>query len=235
MLRLPFCLPEDCRVSLERDQMKPDIILIGGGGHCKSCIDVIEQENKYAIAGIVDRPGEKGHKALGYPISACDEDIPGLARQFYFIITLGQIKSAKKRTRLYRELKEYGATLPTIISPHAYVSPHTEIGQGTIVMHGATVNVGARVGANCIINSHALIEHDAIIHDHCHISTGAIINGGVEIGEQTFIGSRAMVREGVTVGEQVIVGGGGMVLRDIPSHTQFKLREQYETKDLHHR
>jgi hypothetical protein len=29
-----------------------DLILIGGGGHCKSCIDVIELETKYAIAGI---------------------------------------------------------------------------------------------------------------------------------------------------------------------------------------
>ena len=34
--------------------MKEKLILIGGGGHCKSCIDVIEQENKYEIAGIVD-------------------------------------------------------------------------------------------------------------------------------------------------------------------------------------
>ena len=36
--------------------MKEEIILIGGGGHCKSCIDVIEQEGKYQIAGIVDLP-----------------------------------------------------------------------------------------------------------------------------------------------------------------------------------
>lgn len=36
--------------------MKEQIILIGGGGHCKSCIDVIEQEGKYQIAGIVDLP-----------------------------------------------------------------------------------------------------------------------------------------------------------------------------------
>ena len=28
-----------------------DIILIGGGGHCKSCIDVIEMTNKYNIIG----------------------------------------------------------------------------------------------------------------------------------------------------------------------------------------
>ncbi|MCK5437701.1 MAG: acetyltransferase [Desulfobulbaceae bacterium] len=202
--------------------MKPDIILIGGGGHCKSCIDVIEQENKYAIAGIVDKPEKKGHKVLGCPISACDEDLPDLARQFQFLITLGQIQSAEKRTRLYRELKEYGATLPTIISPRAYVSPHAEIGQGTIVMHGATVNAGARVGVNCIINSHALIEHDAIIHDHCHISTGAIINGGVEIGEQTFIGSRTMTREYITIGAGSFIAGGMSIYQDLPEQSRVK-------------
>ncbi len=32
-----------------------EIILVGGGGHCKSVIDVIEQEAKYKIAGIIDK------------------------------------------------------------------------------------------------------------------------------------------------------------------------------------
>jgi len=32
-----------------------DIILIGGGGHCRSVIDVIESENKFLIRGIVDQ------------------------------------------------------------------------------------------------------------------------------------------------------------------------------------
>ena len=36
--------------------MKQRIVLIGGGGHCKSCIDVIEQQGVYQIAGIVDLP-----------------------------------------------------------------------------------------------------------------------------------------------------------------------------------
>jgi len=36
--------------------MKEKIILIGGGGHCKSCIDVIEQEGRFIIAGIVLAP-----------------------------------------------------------------------------------------------------------------------------------------------------------------------------------
>jgi len=30
------------------------LLLIGGGGHCRSCIDFIEEEGKYQIAGIVN-------------------------------------------------------------------------------------------------------------------------------------------------------------------------------------
>jgi len=33
--------------------MKSELILVGGGGHCKSCIDVIERQGKYRIAGII--------------------------------------------------------------------------------------------------------------------------------------------------------------------------------------
>lgn len=37
------------------DNSKLKIILIGGGGHCHSVIDVIEQENRFNIAGIIDK------------------------------------------------------------------------------------------------------------------------------------------------------------------------------------
>ena len=35
--------------------MKKKIILIGAGGHCKACIDVIELENKFKIVGLIDK------------------------------------------------------------------------------------------------------------------------------------------------------------------------------------
>jgi len=37
---------------------KPNLILIGGG-HCKSCIDVIEQEQRFQIAEIIALPENK--------------------------------------------------------------------------------------------------------------------------------------------------------------------------------
>ena len=151
--------------------MKEKIILIGGGGHCKSCIDVIEQEGKYRIAGIVDVSEKLHQKVLGYEIIATDDDLPRLVNEYEnFLITLGQIKSPEKRIRIFQTLKDLGAKLPVIISPLAYVSKHAEIGDGTIIMHHSLINAGAKIGSNCIINSKALIEHDAIIEDHCHIA-----------------------------------------------------------------
>ena len=37
---------------------KFELLLIGAGGHCRSCIDVIEQEGRFRIAGVVDKVGE---------------------------------------------------------------------------------------------------------------------------------------------------------------------------------
>ena len=200
--------------------MKEKIILIGGGGHCKSCIDVIEQVGTFQIAGIVDVPEKLHQKILGYEIIATDDDLPQLVKEVEnFLITLGQIKSPKKRIRLFEKVKEVGGRLPVIISPLAYVSTHATLGEGTIVMHNALVNAGAQIGRNCIINSKALVEHDAVIGDHCHISTGAIINGGVKIGSGTFFGSNAVCKEYIEIGENAVIGFGAKIGKNIPSNS----------------
>lgn len=172
------------------------LILIGGGGHCKSCIDVIEQEGKYEIVGILDKVEFIGQKVLGYEIIGSDDDMQKYVDQgFTFLLTIGQIKTPSVRKKLFDRLQAYQAKIATIISPHAYVSKHSTIGKGTIIMHDALVNADVSVGINCIINSKALIEHDVCIEDFCHISTAAIINGGVMVKEGTFFGSNAVSKE----------------------------------------
>jgi sugar O-acyltransferase (sialic acid O-acetyltransferase NeuD family) len=176
--------------------MKEKIILIGGGGHCKSCIDVIEHEDRFEIAGIVDIPEKNHHGVLGYPVIGSDSDLVKLTKTFpNVLITLGQIKSPNRRMYLFNMIKQMGARFPVIQSPLAYVSSHAQVAEGTIVMHYALINAGASVGRNCIINTKALVEHDAVIEDHCHISTGAVVNGGVKIGSGSFFGSGAVSRE----------------------------------------
>ena len=187
--------------------MKSEILLIGGGGHCKSVIDVIEQEDKYSIAGIVDKKELIGSNVLGYKVIACDDDLPNLFQKYkYAIVTVGQIKSNVLKVKLFNILKEIGYKLPVIVSPLAYVSKHSLVDEGTIIMHNALVNADATVGKNCIINTKALIEHDSIVEDNCHISTAAVINGGVTVKENTFFGSNATSKEYIEINNFVKAG-----------------------------
>jgi len=193
-----------------------EIVLIGGGGHCISCIDVIEHENIYKIAGIVDQPEHLHKKVMGYEIFGCDDDLPVLVKEYpYFFITIGQIESPAVRTKMFETLITLNAALPVIVSPNAYVSKHAQLGQGTIVMHKALVNANAIVGENCIINTGAIVEHDADVGNHCHISTSATVNGGVVIGDRSFIGSNAVTREGVALGSDVFIGCNERVTQDV--------------------
>lgn len=190
--------------------MKPKLILIGGGGHCASCIDVIEQEGKFEIAGIVDNaPGSKD--ILGYPVVGKDDDLSSLRPICDFaLVTVGQIRSPQARIRLFEHTKSLGYTLPTIISPRAYVSKYASVGEGSIIMHDALINSRATIGSNCIINTKALIEHDAIVGDHCHISTTAVINGGGVVGRGTFVGSNAATKEAVMTNENDFIKAGSL-------------------------
>ncbi len=195
---------------------RKEIILIGGGGHCRACIDVIEAEGKFKIAGIIDQKENIGKAVLGYTIIGSDEDLPRLVKKYrHFLITIGQIKIFANRIQLYGRLKELGADLPTIVSPVAYVSEHAKLGEGTIIMHKAVVNAGAQLGKNCIVNTGAIIEHDAVIGDHTHVSTGCVINGCAQIGGKVFIGSKSVVRESLNVGDEVILGAGSVVVKDL--------------------
>ena len=188
------------------------IILIGGGGHCKSVIDVIEQEAQFDIAGIVDKPELLGSTIFGYPVIGNDSDLESLAKKYQnALITIGQIKSSSLRIKLYDLAIKAQFLLPYIVSPNAYVSKHSKIGSGTVVMHNAIVNANASIGNNCIINSKALIEHDCFISDHCHISTNTIINGGVKIGSRCFIGSNVTTKNNITISENSFIKAGSLV------------------------
>src|SRR5512136_594267 len=118
--------------------MKEKIILIGGGGHCRACIDVIEQEGRFTIEGIVDVPEKIQHKVLGYPVIGSDSDLAKLIKSCpNVLLTLGQIKSPSRRIELFYDLMTMGARYPVIKSPLAYVSRHALVAEGTIIMHHA--------------------------------------------------------------------------------------------------
>lgn len=194
--------------------MTKNLILVGGGGHCKSVIEAAESAG-YNILGVLDTPENVGKQVLAYSVIGTDDDIPQYVDKAEFVITVGFIKNPAIRIKLYNKVKEAGGKLATVIASTAHVSKYSTIGEGTVVMHQAFVNAGAHIGANCIINTFCNIEHDAQIGDQCHISTGTMVNGDCKVGDRCFIGSQSVLANGITIDEDIIVGAASFVRKSI--------------------
>jgi|TARA_B110000211_G_scaffold228514_1_gene284854 sugar O-acyltransferase (sialic acid O-acetyltransferase NeuD family) len=190
-----------------------EIILIGAGGHCKACIDVIEEEKKFKILKIFDK--DKKLKTLFNYKVILEKHLNNSIKINYALITVGQIKNSDIRYNLFKKLKKKGFRMPKIISPYAHISKHASVGEGTIVMHNAVINAGASIGKNCIINSSSLIEHDVTIGDHTHISTKAVINGGSKIGSKVFFGSSSVTKENIRIKDKSLISANKFIKKNI--------------------
>lgn len=191
-----------------------NLILVGGGGHCKSVIDVAESVG-FKIIAILDKEDNIGKRVLNYTITGTDDDIPNYVNKGNFIVTVGQIKNSLLRIKLHDKILNFGGRLATIIASTAYVSKYAKIDEGTVVLHHASVNAEANIGKGCIINSFTNIEHESIIGDYSHISTGAMINGGCKIGHSVFIGSNTTLLQCISIVSDSIIGAGSLVNKDI--------------------
>lgn len=193
-----------------------EIVLIGSGGHAKSCLEVIRTKKNLKVVGYVSNLREKV-KIFRY--LGTDKDLIKIRKKYRNVhLGIGFIKNYKLRLRIINKLKKLKFFFPKIISNNSLVSKNAKIGNGTIVMNFCIVNYDAQIGENSIINNKALIEHDVKIGSNCHISTSVTINGNCKIGNNTFIGSGVIVNNGVKIGNNCLVGSGLTIKKDMRDH-----------------
>lgn len=194
------------------------LLLIGGGGHCRSVLDCIDR-SLYEELAICDLESRIGQIVDGVPIIGCDRQIVEL-RAYGFTdaaITLGSIGKTTLRKSLYHQALAAGFRLPPVIAPSALVSTHAIVGSGTFVGKGAIINAGACIGCCCIINTGAIIEHDCRINNFVHLAPGTVLSGSVQIGANTHLGTNTTVLQNIQIGEDTLVGAGSVVVRNLPS------------------
>lgn len=194
------------------------LLLVGGGGHCRSVLDCVLRSGTYEAVGIVERDGAPEALVLGVPIVGHDADLPRLLADGwrFAAVTLGSVGDPSRRRALFRQLTLLGFHPPVIADPSAVISTHTDIAAGTFIGKRAVVNAGSMIGACAIVNTGAVIEHDCRIGAFCHISPGAVLCGAVQAEENTHIGAGAVVLQGVHIGRGAIIGAGSVILRDVP-------------------
>ncbi|MDD3350330.1 MAG: acetyltransferase [Eubacteriales bacterium] len=197
--------------------MLKKLLLIGGGGHCKSVLDSLLPTREYSEIGIIEKSAEIGDSIFGIPIIGVDEDLPRLFRQGYknAFFAVGSTANPTMRVKFFQELKDYGFQIPNIIDPSAAVSPYAKLGRGVFVGKNAVINADVEIGNGTIINTAAIIEYECRIGNFVHIAPTAVLTGAVEVGDYTHIGTGCIVKKKVSIGSYAMIGAGVVVANNI--------------------
>jgi len=197
------------------------VVIVGGGGHAKMCIDVVRQQQVLQVVGILDDGIDEGVQVLGVPVLGPLDRLEQLRADGIGLAVngIGAVTRHPFRSEVYARIKAAGYALPNIAHPHAAIEPSVVLGEGNQIMAGAVVGSAARIGDNCIVNSNAVVSHDSVLADNVHVAPGALLAGGVHVGSNTLIGMGVTVFMGVHIGENVVVVNGQHVFCSIPSGT----------------
>jgi sugar O-acyltransferase (sialic acid O-acetyltransferase NeuD family) len=190
-------------------------VVIGGGGHAKVLLHILERLPAFEVLGYLD-PDDRGI-LLGHPRLGGDEFLPKLARKHPSLaaaIGIGKVKAESRRLKLIADLLKAGLALPPIIAPSAVVARDVVIGDGSVIFDGAVVQPGCQLGKGVIVNSRAVVDHDCSLGADVHLAPGAVLSGGVVVGDSCFLGAGSVCKQGVKIAEGCTIGAGAAVVSD---------------------
>jgi sugar O-acyltransferase (sialic acid O-acetyltransferase NeuD family) len=191
------------------------LVLFGAGGHAKVIIDIIEQQGRYEIAGILDDDARrKGSRFFGYTVLGTRAELPALSSTHlrHAIVAIGDNAG---RAAVAAVLAQQDWQFATAVHPRASISRGVDMGPGCVIMAGCVVNADAYLGGHVIVNTGSTVDHDCRIEDVVHIAPGCHLCGGVRVGQGSLLGAGTTVTPGVKIGSKAIVGAGSTVIRDV--------------------
>lgn len=195
-------------------------VIIGGGGHGKVIIDIVEKAAELNLLGLLDSQPPIGSKVLGYEVIGRESDLGKLIQEREIEGLIVAIGDNWLRSRLVGSLSSVapGIAFPNAIHPAAQIAKNVSLGQGTVVMAGAVVNSGTSVGDFCILNTNCSVDHDCRLGDYVSFAPNSCAGGNVEVGEYSAICLGAKIVHGAKIGPQTVIGAGATVLSDLPSN-----------------
>lgn len=201
---------------------KPYLLIYGAGGHAKSVMEMVLQNQAYAIAGIVDDdPALTGKQVLGIPVLGSRAILAALKAHGVRLAAngVGGILDINVRVRVYAALEQAGFSFPAIQHPRATLEPSASVEDGVQVFANAYIGSQALLKSRCMVNTNAVVSHDCVIGAYSHIAPGALLAGHVHVGERSLVGMGVTTAIGVRIGDGVRIGNSAILLADVPDRT----------------
>ncbi len=153
------------------------LLILGGGGHAKTCIDLLLMTGGWEIVGILDARQPIGSVILGVPVLDRDDDA-ALKRQWdngvrIAVNGIGLVQKHARRHQLYERLKSVGFFLPNLIHPHhiapgALLASEVSVASNTLIGMGCTIYLRARIGSNVVVANGTNIYRDVADNEVLH-------------------------------------------------------------------
>jgi sugar O-acyltransferase (sialic acid O-acetyltransferase NeuD family) len=197
---------------------KQKLFIFGVSGLAKEVIDLVEEYNKFDVAGILDDDIQThgtifhGHKVFG-PIEMASELTGSL-----FLICIASLKSSVDRSKIAKSHNIPTERFATIIHPAAKVSRSSTIEPGSIVLANSTITANSRLGRFSIVMPSVVITHDDHVGESCTFASGSTVAGYVKIGDSVYVGTGANILERVEIGTGAIIGAGSLINRNVPEN-----------------
>lgn len=140
------------------------LVLIGGGGHCKSVLDAVIRPENFDEVVITDPGISVETTMLGCRVVGNDEILSELFMRGFknAFITIGSIRFTDRRRNAFL-MAERIVFSPSVIDPSVVIAHSAFIAPGVFIGKNAVVNADAVVEKMAIINTGAVIEHDCRI------------------------------------------------------------------------
>lgn len=185
-------------------------VVFGCGGHARSIVDVLVDNQYSNPILIIDDNAEDGETLYSYEVGRIYE----AKKNDEVFFAIGD--NLKRKTIYENYVVSNGEeNVMTVVAKDAYIGLDVQIGKGTYVAHNAFLGPDVKIGKNSIINTYTVIEHETVVGANTHIAPNAVLCGRCFIGDNVFIGAGSTVIDRLCICSDVIVGAGSVVVENI--------------------
>lgn len=198
--------------------MTTPLIIIGGGGHGRELLDVVEAMNKIAetfefVGFAADKYYDeaeveaRGARYLG-GVEAALRSVDA-----EYVVGIG---SGQARKEIDEIATSCGRSAAVLVHPQSSTGSDVILGPGTVITAGARLTTHIRTGRHVHINVNSTVSHDVRLGDYSTLSPGVAVSGRATIGDLVTLGAGSCVIDRISIGARTTVGAGATVVSDLP-------------------
>jgi sugar O-acyltransferase (sialic acid O-acetyltransferase NeuD family) len=179
------------------------LVIVGASLFAEVAYTYFSKDTEYEVVAFAiegDFLGKSSAKLFDLqitPFETLEDSHPPSDYSAFVAITYTKLN--RVRTRLYTSLKEKGYHLASYISPSAFITPTTSIGDNCFIFEDNTIQPFTHIGNNVILWSGNHVGHHSTIADNCFVSSHVVISGNCSIGASTFLGVNSTISNDITV------------------------------------